>query len=444
MTGLFGLARDITERKRAEVEARELLSMAEREKETLSALINSIQDEVWFADREKKFTLANPSALREFGFDASAVGDIDIEELAGSLEVYRPDGSPRPVEEAPPLRAISGQIIRNQEEIVRTPLSGTLRYRQVSSSPVRDRDNTIIGSVSVVRDITEHKRMENDLERTRSVLVEGERIAHVGTFEYVADTEATVWSEEEYRIFGLDPAEPSPPYRLMLAKCIHPDDAALLDRVFTAALKDGSVYEFEHRIVRPDGSVRWVHDRAQPHFDRDGKFVRYIGVTLDITERKLAEKAIEESEKRFRTIFEKAPLGVALIDSRSGAFRLINRKYCDMVGYTVEEMMEKRFQEITHPDDLQADLDNMGAAAGRRYRPLFHRETVYYQGGSGLLGSPGVRSPLGEGRYAALPHRHGEQHHRAQDHGGGSPGQDAQARKGEYRPAGTARRKRRG
>ncbi len=144
-------------------------------------------------------------------------------------------------------------------------------------------------------DITVRKQAQINLEKMKDILSEGQKIAHVGTFEYIADTRITVWSEEEYRIYGLDPTGPSPTYDVMLAKSIHPDDADLLHQTFTAALQSGSVYELEHRIVHTDGSVRWVYDRAQPHFDQDGKLARYVGATLDITEHKRLE---EELSKR--------------------------------------------------------------------------------------------------------------------------------------------------
>jgi PAS domain S-box-containing protein len=155
---------DITERRRTEQEIQCLLSSVQLEKDRLSALINSISDEIWFADTEKRFTLANLSARKEFGIESAEA--IDVEKLAEKLEVYRLDGSLRPVEEAPPLRALKGEVLRNQEEIIRTPVSGELRYRQVSSTPVRDAAGNIIGSVSVVRDITERKRAEEALRRS--------------------------------------------------------------------------------------------------------------------------------------------------------------------------------------------------------------------------------------------------------------------------------------
>ncbi len=115
------------ERARAETALQE-------ERDRLTSLINSISEEVWFADVREKFTLANPSAIREFGLDPTS--EVDVESIASRLEVFRPDGSPRPVEEAPPLRALRGEMVKDQEELVRTPIKSELRYRQVSASPV--------------------------------------------------------------------------------------------------------------------------------------------------------------------------------------------------------------------------------------------------------------------------------------------------------------------
>jgi signal transduction histidine kinase/CheY-like chemotaxis protein len=96
--------------------------------------------------------------MREFGH--KTVKDIEVEKIIAHLVVLRPDGTPRPIEEAPPLRALTGEVIRDEEQITRIPRTGELRHRQVSSAPVRDASGNIIGSVSVVRDITERKRAE--------------------------------------------------------------------------------------------------------------------------------------------------------------------------------------------------------------------------------------------------------------------------------------------
>jgi PAS domain S-box-containing protein len=150
--------RDITQRQQMQAQVQALLATVQEERDKLSALVNSITDEVWFTDTQGRFTLANPAARREFQLaDGSS---IRLADLAQSLEVLRPDGSPRPVAEAPPLRALVGEVITAQEEIVRTPGTGQQRHRQVSSAPVRDANGQIVGAVSVVRDITERKAAE--------------------------------------------------------------------------------------------------------------------------------------------------------------------------------------------------------------------------------------------------------------------------------------------
>ncbi len=168
VVGWIASIQDITERKKSEAEIQNLMASVQREKDRLLTLVNSIPDEVWFADTEKKITLVNPAVLSEF--NNSTFDDPDIEAIAGSSEVYRPDGTRRPVDEALPLRALKGEIIRNQEEIVRTPASGELRYRQVNAGPVKDANGNIIGSISVVRDITEHKKAEEALRKAKDEL----------------------------------------------------------------------------------------------------------------------------------------------------------------------------------------------------------------------------------------------------------------------------------
>ena len=166
--------RDITERKIAEENTKKLISDIEQERDKVESLINSMRDEVWFVDTNKKFILANPSALRHFNLDLNE--QVDVEKFASDSEVFRVDGTPRPVEETPPLRALKGEIVKNQEEIVRSPKTGELRNREVSSAPVRNSDGEIIGSVSVVHDITERKRLEGELADRIYELQENDRL----------------------------------------------------------------------------------------------------------------------------------------------------------------------------------------------------------------------------------------------------------------------------
>ena len=217
------------------------------------------------------------------------------------------------------VRAALEAVLRGapvQRVVFEFPTAQGVRSFDCSYFPEKDSHGRVIGVLAVNRDITDlqeslrrleeseslNRSVVENLERIRNILAESQKIAHLGSFEYVAATRTTIWSEEEYRIYGLDPTGPSPAYDVLLAECIHPDDADLLHETFMKAVQNSAVYELEHRIVRPDGSVRWVYDRANPYFDEHGHLVRYVGATLDITERKQAETALQqvhgELEKR--------------------------------------------------------------------------------------------------------------------------------------------------
>jgi PAS domain S-box-containing protein len=152
---------DITTRVQAEQETQRLFEHDRAEKEWLAAVLDSMNEEVYFTDTDRKYTYANPAAVREFGHET--IAGIPVEEVISKLEVLRLDGTPRPVEESPPLRALQGEVIRGEEQLVRTPRTGELRTRQVSSAPVRGPDGKIRGAVSVVRDVTEQRRVDAEL-----------------------------------------------------------------------------------------------------------------------------------------------------------------------------------------------------------------------------------------------------------------------------------------
>lgn len=153
---------DISTRLRMESEVRRLLEAHRAEREWLSAVLNSMTEEVYFADLQHRYTYANPAAMREFGHDK--VAGSPIEKVVSQIEVLRADGTPRPLSEAPPLRALAGEVVRDEQQIVRNPRTGELRHRQVSAAPVRDSRGQIIGSVSVVRDVTDSRLRQTELE----------------------------------------------------------------------------------------------------------------------------------------------------------------------------------------------------------------------------------------------------------------------------------------
>ena len=113
---------DISGRTRAEGEVQRLTQALSAEKEWLFAALNSINEEVYFTDLNGRYLYANPVALREF--DHASVQGVSVESIVSSLEVLRADGTPRPLAEAPPLRALNGEVILGEEQVVRSPRTG--------------------------------------------------------------------------------------------------------------------------------------------------------------------------------------------------------------------------------------------------------------------------------------------------------------------------------
>ncbi len=185
------------------------------------------------------------------------------------------------------------------------------RFYSVSVAPfLRESYANIYG-----RDVTERRQAEEALRDSEQRLSRAQEIAHLGSWELDLRNDRLTWSDEIYRIFGLQPQEFSATYEAFL-DAIHPEDRAAVDAAYAGSLREGkSSYEIEHRIVRrATGEVRWVHEKCQHITDAAGRIVRSIGMVLDITERRCAEQAIRDSEQRLRLALEGGRMGRWEID----------------------------------------------------------------------------------------------------------------------------------
>jgi PAS domain S-box-containing protein len=175
----------------------------------------------------------------------------------------------------------------------------------------------------------------------------------VGTFEYVPEGERMLVSPEFCRIWGVDVVEEAPIAFFMAL--IHPDDQDRVEAAHGAGSED-ALGPIEYRIVRPDtGEVRWLARRGEPIRDSATGLVRWYGVVYDVTDRKAAEEALKEREGQFSAFIDQATAGFAQVDL-TGRFTLVNDRFCEIAARSREELLALKMQEITHPDDLPANV----------------------------------------------------------------------------------------
>jgi PAS domain S-box-containing protein len=171
---------------------------------------------------------------------------------------------------------------------------GNKLFIEIMAYPVNDEKGEIIQFVYIYRDITEHKGAEEALRESERLLACSQEISHLGSWELDLVNKKLTWSDEVYRIFGLQPQEFGATYEAFL-EAIHPDDRAAVDTAYSGSLREGrDTYEIEHRIIRKsDGEIRIVHEKCEHIRDSSGQIIKSVGMVQDITERKRLQDVVK-------------------------------------------------------------------------------------------------------------------------------------------------------
>ncbi|MBA2395288.1 MAG: PAS domain S-box protein [Ktedonobacteraceae bacterium] len=141
-------------------------------------------------------------------------------------------------------------------------------------------------------------------------------------------------------------------------KALHPDDIKRVIAEGQRAFRDGDIFELEYRLLRYDGIYRTFLARGIPVFELDGHVREWVGASTDITEKKLLEDELRESEQRFRATFEQAEIGIAHIDLE-GHFLLANQKFCDISGFTYTQLQSPTIGELLLTEELETIAENV-------------------------------------------------------------------------------------
>jgi PAS domain S-box-containing protein len=305
---LFSILHDITDRKRIEERLRE-------SEGRLQILFEYAPDAYYLCDGEGRYIDGNRAAEEMIGFAKEALlgktffeaGLLPPEELALGFAVHQKN-----------VRGFASgpdefHLIRNDGRQV--PV-------EIRTYPVKIQGKTVI--LGIARDIAPRKRTESALREIQHFLETAQEVAHIGSWiSKPGQAGELKWSREVYRIFGVSEESFDGKVETFYS-LVHPDDR---ERVRQAAIRAGfdrdEPYDVVHRIVRPDGTIRWVHERAEVKRDGHGQPVETVGVVQDVTERKQAEEQIR-SLSRFPAenpspVLRIAPDGTILYANKSSA-----------------------------------------------------------------------------------------------------------------------------
>lgn len=352
---MVGSHTDITKRKQMEVEQQKLLTILDHAPDYIGTA-NLMGGVIWLNQQAQKIVGACPAD----NFFQYKISDFHPQ---WTLDILQSQGIPTAIEEG----------IWVGETAIQDRSGCEMAVSQVIISH-KSADGEVEYLSTIMRDISDRKRAEAELHQMNQEL---ETRVQQRTEELLKAQQVLQSSEERFQQFSkhlnqvfwmIDISTKamlyiSPAYEKVWGrsceslyqdpsgwlKAVHPEDRERVRALLPQQLQ--SKYDIEYRILRPDGEIRWIHDRSFPIQNAAGEIYRVAGIADDISERKAVEENLRISEARFRAIFEQAAIGMVQFDL-NGQFIEVNPAYCKILGYSKSELRTKNLTQLNHPEDM--------------------------------------------------------------------------------------------
>ncbi len=213
-----------------------------------------------------------------------------------------------------------------------------------------------VGLLAESRDITVLHQTMSDYKTQTEALNQSQQLANIGSWDLETATGNLSWSDQVYEIFGLSSAEFKATYEAFL-ESIHPDDREMVNKAYSEAVANKTLYDVVHRVLRPDGSVRVVRETSRDLLDSSGEVERSLGIVHDITDQHTIQKALEEKERFLSTLVANVPgLVYRCLNSPDWPMEYLSPGCFELTGYHPSELMvpsSRTFSSIIHPEDSQ-------------------------------------------------------------------------------------------
>mgnify|MGYP003656354229 FL=1 len=215
-------------------------------------------------------------------------------------------------------------------------------------------DNKVIRIIGTFQDIDARKKLELAHEEISERLKIATQTAQIGIWEYDIENNQLIWDDNMYLLYGIQENEFTGVYEAWQAG-VHPYDMERGNLEIQQAISGEKEFDTEFRVMWPNGEIKHLKAFAKTIKDSKGKTVKLIGTNWDITELRSTELQLEKSKDSFTETFNNAAIGMALV-SLKGNWIKVNSSLCKSLGYTEKEFFKLTFQDITHPEDINADL----------------------------------------------------------------------------------------
>jgi len=334
----YGTNVDIEDRKRGEeaLHAREL---------SWRQIVDNIPGLVATMGAMGEVEFLNRQTLEYFGRTKEDLKDWAL------IDAIHPDDLPRVIETR--VKSIeTGQIYEVEHRCRRA--DGVYRWFQVRGLPVRNSEGTVTTWYLLLTDIDDRKHAEENLKRSEAFLAEGQRLSRTGSFSWNMATGEITWSDQLYRIFEFDQHLPVTLGRI--GSRVYADDLPLLQDMIERAQAAARDFEYGHRLLMPDESVKHIHLFAHATRDKYGR-LEYVGAAQDVTDQQQLLQKLRQSEQDLRTIIDTIRQIIVVL-APDGTTLYANQVAFDFSGLNVNELDGKGFMEsVCQPDALNRVLD---------------------------------------------------------------------------------------
>ena len=303
----------------------------------------------------------------------SYVWDLTTNKLDWSEELYRiyemdprkadiiNSAIIRPYNHPDDARAVAAHIRHSKETLepfdfhyrIILP-DGTEKTLHARGEVIANESGKAVKIFGTAQDVTERQNLIRKLEESEQQYKQAQAITHMGNWDWHVDDNRVTWTDELYRIYGLEPQSVEITLENFI-EMVHPEDRALLKEQTRRTLEEKNPGDFFHRIIIGDGSVKILHAKSEALVDTNGKVYKIIGTSQDVTEQKELERKMTEHQKFIHKIADATPSIIASYNIHSGKYIFINEGLKKLLGYEPERVLTEGIAFVStliHPEDL--------------------------------------------------------------------------------------------